>query len=173
MTKLGSAWLGPEIALVRRRAIARGQRPVPQEFGLGGPNHSQGFGARGSYPGSAKEIAWFSRPAARPAHILSSMALHPDCLLRHFTGMARHSICLTRQRCSPTAKLITADSGRFAIGPATFLGPAVSHGGDPRKVWPSAPQRCCPRNRSWRFRAAARHDPQRALANVASLRPFA
>ena len=91
-------WLGPEIALVRE-AIAADKTVLG--ICLGAQIIAKALGAR-VYPGSAKEIGRFpvQRPAAR---ILSSMAY--PIALRHFTGMARHSICLTRQRCSPTAKL--------------------------------------------------------------------
>ena len=91
-------WLGPEIALVRDAIAA--DKTV---FGicLGAQIIAKALGAR-VYSGGAKEIGWF--PVQRTlVRILSLMAyLTP---LRHFTGMATHSICLAGQCCSPRAKL--------------------------------------------------------------------
>src|ERR1700730_16705186 len=66
------------------------------------------------------------------ARILSSTAC--PIALRHYTGMARHSICLTRQRFSPTAKLRRLRRLQSARSRIT-----VSHGGDRGKC-ASAPQ---------------------------------
>ena len=91
------AWLGPEIALVRD-AIAADNTVLG--ICLGAQIIAKALGAR-VYRGSAKEIGWFPVQRTGSHPLFDGL---PDCL-RHFTGMARHSICPGKQNCSPRAKL--------------------------------------------------------------------
>jgi GMP synthase-like glutamine amidotransferase len=141
-------WLGSEIALVRE-AIAADKTVLG--ICLGAQIIAKALGAT-VYPGTAKEIGWF--PVQRMAGSHSFFDGLPD----GFTPLHWHdeTFDLPHEATLFANSKITKTQA-FAVG--TFSDYSFTWR-RPRKVCVRS-SRCCPRNRLWRFRAAARHDPRR------------
>jgi GMP synthase-like glutamine amidotransferase len=142
-------WLRPEIALVRE-AIAADKTVLG--ICLGAQIIAKALGAR-VYPGSGKEIGWF--PVQREA------GSHPffDGLPDSFTPLHWHGETIDLPHGARLlAKSKITETQASAVG-QRVLGLQFHMEATEESVR-ALPEGCCPRNRSWRFRAAARHDPR-------------